>query len=599
MLRSIVGVVIALMCGTTLSLSAQEPDPVVAKMEADRIAAVNKAMPSVVAIFASGGNGGGSGVVITPDGYALSNFHVTKPAGNFMKCGMADGKLYDAVIVGIDPVGDVALIKMHGKTDFIPAEMADSDQVRTGDFCFAMGNPFLLATDFTPTVSYGVVSGVNRYQYPAGTFLEYADCIQTDAAINPGNSGGPLFDAQGRLIGINGRGSFEKRGRVNVGVGYAISINQIKKFMGALRSGRVLDHATLGAQFTTSDSGKVIVSNILEESDAWRRGLKPDDELISFAGRPIKTVNSFKTMLGTIPRDWRVPMVIKRNNQEVTLFVRLKGVHREDELLSIMEGSENPEERPKGRPGEPAPKPKMPKPAPGKLPKLPFDKLINKDNGPPADLKKQYEARAGYSNYYFNKFEQDRLWNNLKKHGDFSSLTSDWKLSGKQGGNTEFTLEFSKTLAKSILPTGDSEIDLGDDLEEAVNPPGSGGMLAALHLWRKFIVGGPSQYGLLQYAGQMPWPNQPELYDVLVGTSGGVDMRFYFDTKTGQIAALELFLNDTTDPCEITFDSWQTIAGRQWPDQFTVKQGDRVYGSFQLTKVEAEAATKPAEKTDK
>ena len=137
-------------------------------------------------------------------------------------------------------------MKLFGRDDFPAAELADSDQVQVGDWCFAIGNPFLLATDFHPTVSYGVISGVHRYQYPAGTLLEYTDCLQADAAINPGNSGGPLFDAQGRLIGINGRGSFEKRGRVNVGVGYAISINQIKNFLGHLKSGRIVDHATLG-----------------------------------------------------------------------------------------------------------------------------------------------------------------------------------------------------------------------------------------------------------------------------------------------------------------------------------------------------------------
>ena len=165
-----------------------------------------------------------------------------------MKCGMADGKLYDAVVVGLDPTGDVALIKLFGRDDFPAAELGDSDQVRVGDWVFAMGNPFLLATDFQPTVTYGIISGVHRYQFPPGTLLEYADCLQTDASINPGNSGGPLFDAEGRLIGINGRGSFEKRGRVNVGVGYAISINQIKNFLGCLRSGRIVDHATLGAR---------------------------------------------------------------------------------------------------------------------------------------------------------------------------------------------------------------------------------------------------------------------------------------------------------------------------------------------------------------
>ena len=96
-----------------------------------------------------------------------------------------------------------------------------------------------MATDFTPSVSYGLISGVNRYQYPSGGFLEYTDCIQFDTTINPGNSGGPLFNMKGELIGINGRGSFaqDKRFRINCGVGYAISINQIKNFLGHLRAG--------------------------------------------------------------------------------------------------------------------------------------------------------------------------------------------------------------------------------------------------------------------------------------------------------------------------------------------------------------------------
>src|SRR5262249_54958429 len=90
-------------------------DPAVIQAEQARIAAVEKASPSVLAIFVPGGQGGGSGVVISPDGYALTNFHVARPCGTFMKCGMPDGKLYDAVIVGLDPVGDVGLIKLFGR----------------------------------------------------------------------------------------------------------------------------------------------------------------------------------------------------------------------------------------------------------------------------------------------------------------------------------------------------------------------------------------------------------------------------------------------------------------------------------------------------
>ncbi|MCH8923124.1 MAG: trypsin-like peptidase domain-containing protein, partial [Planctomycetes bacterium] len=215
----------------------------VLKAEQDRIAVIKKARATVLAVFgADGASGGGSGVVISPDGFALTNFHVANPSGIHMKCGMVDGRLYDAVIVSVDPTGDVALIKLfppQGEKDFTfpAAPLGDSDALRVGAACFAMGNPFLLANDYSPTVSYGIISGVHRYQYPAGTLLEYADCIQTDAAINPGNSGGPLFNAAGQVVGIVGRGSFEKRGRVNVGVGYAISINQIKNFMGYLHTG--------------------------------------------------------------------------------------------------------------------------------------------------------------------------------------------------------------------------------------------------------------------------------------------------------------------------------------------------------------------------
>ena len=148
---------------------------------------------------------------------------------------------------------------------------------------------------------------MHRYQYPAGTLLEYADCLQVDAAINPGNSGGPLFNAAGQLIGINGRGSFEKRGRVNVGVGYAISVNQIKNFLGCLKSGRIVDHATLGATVSTGDDGRVTVSDILENSDAYRRGLRYDDEIVRFAGREIRSANcAARTSLGIFPKGWRV-----------------------------------------------------------------------------------------------------------------------------------------------------------------------------------------------------------------------------------------------------------------------------------------------------
>ncbi|MFM8736094.1 MAG: S1C family serine protease, partial [Pirellulales bacterium] len=322
---------------------AIDVDPAVLDAERARVEVIARASTAAVAIFAGDG-AGGSGVLLTRDGYAATNFHVVQPAGPAMRCGLSDGRLYDALLVGIDPTGDLALVKLLGRDDFPVAELADSDEVQVGDFCFAAGNPFLLATDLQPSISAGIVSGVHRYQFPAGTILEYTDCLQVDAAINPGNSGGGLFNAAGRLIGINGRASFEKRGRVNVGAGYAISANQVRNFLGCLRAGRICDHATLGATVSTSADGRVVVSDILESSDAWRRGLRYDDEIVSVAGRPVRTVNALKNVLGIFPAGWRVPIVSRRGARRSVAFVRLAGLHTSGELAKIVSGGEAPAE---------------------------------------------------------------------------------------------------------------------------------------------------------------------------------------------------------------------------------------------------------------
>ena len=161
-------------------------DPILVQAELERVEGIRRAMPSAVSVFVPGGGGGGSGVLISPEGYALTNFHVSSPAGTFMRCGLSDGQIYDAVIVGIDPVGDLALIRLLGKDDFPFAELGNSRAAQVGDWCMVIGNPFLLASNLQPTVTWGILSGVGRYQYPSGTLLEYGDCLQTDASINPG-----------------------------------------------------------------------------------------------------------------------------------------------------------------------------------------------------------------------------------------------------------------------------------------------------------------------------------------------------------------------------------------------------------------------------
>jgi S1-C subfamily serine protease len=384
---------------------AQDVDKRVLEAEAKRIAVIDKVKPAVVALLAAGGNNGGSGVIINKEGFLLTNFHVVDATGPMMKCGLPDGVLYDGVLVGLDKVGDVALVKLIPKEkgkDFPFAQMGDSDKVKPGDWSLAMGNPFLLATDFNPTVTYGLISGVHRYQYPAGTLLEYTDCIQIDTSINPGNSGGPLFNMEGEVIGINGRGSFEKRGRVFSGVGYAISINQIKNFLGHMKAGIDTDHATLGAVVETdqdeSIASRLVVKAVLDEADVRRRGLETDDELVSFVGRPMSSVNQYKNVLGLFPKGWRVPLVYRRNNAKHEILARLMQLQR-----SVDPNQAQPR-RPMVRPQQQAP--------------------VN------PEVAKLYQPKPGFSNYYFNKFEQDRLMAAFAKHGSFTNLTGEWVLEG-------------------------------------------------------------------------------------------------------------------------------------------------------------------------
>jgi S1-C subfamily serine protease len=563
-------------------------DPQVIEAEAARVAVVERASSSTVAIFARGGQGGGSGVVISPDGYAVSNFHVTHETGPAMKCGMADGKLYDAVIVGLDPTGDVALLKLLGRDDFPHAELADSDKVQVGDWCFAIGNPFLLATDFHPTVSYGVISGVHRYQYPAGSILEYTDCLQADAAINPGNSGGPMFDAQGRLIGINGRGSFEKRGRVNVGVGYAISINQVKNFLGHLKSGRIVDHATLGARVRSDENRRVIVDDVLEESDAFRRGLRYGDEVLSFAGRGVGTANALKNVLGILPKGWRVPLSFQHRAERSDVLVRLRGVHREAELAEMVEGGPKiePEKVPKDQ-REPK-QPKLPIPKPQARPHA-------KPAPMPAIVKQHYVEKPGYVNYYFNQLERDRVWKALVARGDYSALKDAWTIQGETGMGEDLKLEISDTHASIKLPSGELRIELEGSLAARLEPPASGGMLVALAMWRRFLVTGPEQFGEVYYLGTAPLEGRDKLYDVLIANHGDVECQMAFDPENGQLAALEMTPEEDTDPCELYFSEYHEAEGRMVPGRIEVRHGDDYRQAFQCKTYSFEAS---APKTD-
>ena len=276
----------------------------------------------------------------------------------------------------------------------------------------------MLASNLQPSISLGIVSGTHRYQYPAGTLLEYADCLQTDAAINPGNSGGPLFNLAGQIIGVNGRCSFEKRGRINVGVGYAISANQVEKFLGVLRSGRLVDHATLGATVSTDDKGRTVVSNVLSSSDAYRRGVRYGDEVLAFADREIRTTNMFKNVLGTLPEGWRVPLIVRRQGETQTLLVRLAGVHTEQQLIELVSSEVLPGHR-RADDSPPLPEPDQPEETtqPGATPAADteIDQRFRHLVPDKQLVGSMLEHRPGYANYFFNRWHRDRVWNNIRQ----------------------------------------------------------------------------------------------------------------------------------------------------------------------------------------
>ncbi len=555
--------------------------PEVIEAQSQRIEVMRRCAAATVSVFGLDGGGGGSGVLISPDGYALTNYHVSSACGDHMRCGLNDGKMYDAVIVGVDAVGDVSLIKLLGRDDFPTAPMGDSSQVRVGQWCFSSGNPFGLASNRQPSISLGLVSGVNRYQYPAGTILEYADCIQTDAAVNPGNSGGPLFNLAGEIIGINGRCSFEKRGRINVGVGYAISINQIRTFLSMLKSGRLLDHATLGATVTTDDSGRVVVSNILSNSDAYRRGLRYGDEITRFADRDVTTTNTFKNILGTLPKDYRVPIEFKREGKTQTILARLAGVHTPGQLIKIVEVGLD------GQPDEPKPKPgSKPKPGDGEKkpdsdqPEKVAEKKADEDSKlPQIDPKsgKLYpgvpdyklvesllEAREGFSNYYFNRQARQSIFDQMVALGEFANVPVI-RLRGKLIGEAT-KVDVLVAGQQMDVTVGSRRSQYKGDISDVIAERKFGGVAVAFRALKELLQQGPEKIGETVYLGQLPVYagqslvlKQQPIHDVMETSWYDSRVRYSWDSANKQVSLIEIFGDDGTDPAEVYLDRYKSF----------------------------------------
>ncbi len=565
---------LALMAGVWATPLLAQVDAEVLTAQASRREVISRCAASVVAIFGPGGAGGGSGVLISADGYAVTNFHVTEGAGTFMQCGLNDGQVYHAVIVGIDPTGDVAVIRLLGRDDFPAATIGNSDDVEVGDWAYAMGNPFLLATDFQPTVTYGIVSGVHRYQYPAGTFLEYTDCLQVDASINPGNSGGPLFNDDGELIGINGRGSFEKRGRVNSGAGYAISVNQVMLFLDHLKSGRIVDHATLGATVASNANGSVVVTNILENSDAYRRGLRDGDEIVTFAGRPIGSVNQFKNILGIYPRGYTLPLTYRRDGVKHDIYVQLRALHRVAELVPDEAPAPMPGEDPQPNPDQPEPdQPQPDQPIPIQLPGPPMATI-------PEEYQHMHVERRGFANYYFNEVERARVMQGIANLGEFSELTGLWEIEGTTANGQPFLLKLGDDLVGINVAEEISVQPLDQPFED--QPVGSGGLLVAMHHFKQLLVNPEGYFSEFYYLGSEPLDGLGPTVDVLITLRGGVISRWFFDQQTHEWLGVDTGLTENAETCRIRVEGSLSVDGRVLPQTWHIRYGTEPYASFHL-----------------
>ncbi|MGP1451110.1 MAG: Do family serine endopeptidase [Wolinella sp.] len=264
----------------------------------------------------------GSGVIISKDGYIITNNHVVDEADKVIVTLPDNSKEYEAKIVGKDPRSDLAVIKIEGR-DFPFLSFGSSSDVQVGDVVFAIGNPFGVGE----TVTQGIVSAMDK----SGIGInDYENFIQTDASINPGNSGGALVDSRGALVGINT--AILSRTGGNHGIGFAIPSDMVKRIVVALIDKGVIERGYMGVsiQDVTSDLREsygdkegAVVTSTEPDSPAQKAGLKIWDLIIKINDRPVKSGADLKNIIGGYAPGDKVKVVYLRNKKESTTTIAL------------------------------------------------------------------------------------------------------------------------------------------------------------------------------------------------------------------------------------------------------------------------------------
>jgi serine protease Do len=327
---------LVLLAAAAVSASAQD-DPVKALQK--KVQETARKVSAAFVFFS-----GGSGVLISEDGWLLTNHHVIaapairgveRPPEGAVKVMLQDGKQRLAELKCTDAVGDIALFKLNGGADekYPFVTFGDSDKLEIGQYVLAIGAPFGIgalgdpAPDgrHYPSVSLGIVSALHRYQE------QYGDCIQTDAAVNPGNSGGPLVDLDGRLVGINGRILTRYLNRVNSGVGFAVASNQIQNFLPKMKEGginrRIYHGRITGLDLAehAEDRGGILVREVAGDSAAAKRGLRPGDVVLSANGHKVFNVHRLRGIVSAWPAESEVSLTVRRQDKTLDIKVPIQG----------------------------------------------------------------------------------------------------------------------------------------------------------------------------------------------------------------------------------------------------------------------------------
>jgi serine protease DegQ len=263
----------------------------------------------------------GSGVIVSPQGYILTNNHVVEGAQE-IEVTLSDNRRARAKVIGTDPDTDLAVLRIT--LDRLPViAMGNSDTVQVGDKVLAIGNPFGVGQ----TVTGGIISALGRNQLGINTFENF---IQTDAAINPGNSGGALVDVNGSLLGINT--AIYSRSGGNMGIGFAIPVNTARQVLaGLVQDGQVTRgwigvepvalNADLAETFGVKQTQGVIITGVLQNGPAFKAGLKPGDVLMAVGAKDVRNVSQLLTLIAAQTPGTPVKMRIMRGQSDMTVEV--------------------------------------------------------------------------------------------------------------------------------------------------------------------------------------------------------------------------------------------------------------------------------------